>query len=282
MSAIVHFIDVGQGNMVLVQCAYGNNFVVDCNVTEANQARVLGYVAAQIGFRSPLRAFICTHRDADHMRGVRTLHSLFPIQAIWDSDYLGTSTDSDEYDAYMRLRREVGSFVIEKGMVGNYGRARFRFLSAKDARLPNNANDQGIVLKVEQLTAGMPVVQGSTILPGDGSCATWKNGILNDYLPQAVSCDILMAAHHGSLDFFEDTVSSYYYYVQYIQRMAPAMTVVSVGPNNYGHPDPTALGLYLKYSSGSDRGDKVLRTDEQGTAKLTLKSEGGWHIAWRQ
>ena len=33
MSTIVHFIDVGQGNMVLVECADGAKFVVDCKVT---------------------------------------------------------------------------------------------------------------------------------------------------------------------------------------------------------------------------------------------------------
>ena len=207
MSTVVHFIDVGQGNMVLVQCDNGANFVVDCNLTEANHVRVLNYVARQIGQAGRIGAFICTHRDADHMRGIRALHGRFPIGAIWDSDYPGTSTDTDEYRAYMQLRRDVGAYVIKGRTEGYYGRTRLRFLSAQDYRLPNNANDQGIVLKVEQVTAGMPVVQSSTILPGDSNCATWKNGILNDYMAQYLQCDILMAAHHGSLDFFQDPSS---------------------------------------------------------------------------
>ena len=68
MTTTVHFIDVAQGNMVLVQCASGTNFVVDCNITEENKDRILGYVADQIGSARQLHAFICTHRDADHMR----------------------------------------------------------------------------------------------------------------------------------------------------------------------------------------------------------------------
>ena len=107
MATTVHFVDVGQGNMVLIQCSDGTNFMVDCNITEGNKDRVLNYVASQIGQRGLLQAFICTHRDADHMRGVRTLHSQSPIQSVWDSDYPGTSTDTDEYKAYMQLRREV-------------------------------------------------------------------------------------------------------------------------------------------------------------------------------
>ena len=121
MSTIVHFIDVGQGNMVLLKCANGANVVVDCNITEDNKDSVLNYVANQIGEGAALRAFVCTHRDADHMRGVRVLHDRFPIQEIWDSDYPGTSTDSDEYRAYMRLRRSIGAYVVKKKSAGVLG-----------------------------------------------------------------------------------------------------------------------------------------------------------------
>ena len=204
MSTIVHFIDVGQGNMSLVECANGDKFVVDCNITEDNQDRVLKYIAAQIGLGTKLKAFICTHRDVDHMRGVRNLHGQFPIQAIWDCDYPGTSPNSSEYLAYMRLRREVGCRVIEKCKWENYGRTRFRYMSAKDDRLPDNPNAQGIVLKVEQRASGMGTVEGSTMLTGDSDGATWKRGVRKDYTASDVSCDILLAGHHGSITFFED------------------------------------------------------------------------------
>ena len=277
MATTVHFIDVGQGNMVLVRCADSTNFMVDCNITQDNQNRVLNYVAGQIGQRGRLRAFICTHRDADHMRGVRTLHSRFPIQSIWDSGYHGTSTDTDEYKSYMQLRRDVGSKVVEKRTRYDYGRTRLRFLSAKDSRLPDNANDQGIVVKVEERNSDRSRVLGSTMLTGDGSFAVWKNGIMKDYALGDLSSGILMAAHHGSLDFFDDP-SSRYYYEAHISAIAPDMTIVSVGHNNYGHPDATALRLYEKHSSGSNRGNKVFRTDRRGTMKLTLKTGGGWNI----
>ena len=155
MATTIHFIDVGQGNMVLVQCSSGTNFVVDCNITDANKDRVLNYVAKQIGDKGKLHAFICTHRDADHMRGVRDLHNRFPIREVWDSGYPGTATDTDEYKAYMRLRRELKAYEIRKGFQIDFGRTRMIFLSTKDNRLPDNANDQGLVLKVEERNADM-------------------------------------------------------------------------------------------------------------------------------
>ena len=280
MATTVHFIDVGQGNMVLVQCSDGTNFMVDCNITDANDCRVLEYVAKQIGRKGKLRAFICTHRDADHMKGVRTLHSVFPIQEIWDSGYPGTSTDTDEYKAYMQLRRDVGSRVIEKQKYGDYGRTRLRYLSAKDDRLPKNANDQGLVLKVEQRNPDMSRIMASTVLTGDGSYAVWNDGIMKDYSTGDVSCNILMAAHHGSLDFFDDQSNNRY--LKHIQAMKPAMTIVSVGPNNYGHPDPTALRLYRENSRGLDNGDKTYRTDRQHTVKVTLRDGSGCSVATNQ
>ena len=281
MATTIHFIDVGQGNMVLVQCADGTNLMVDCNITDANDCRVLNYVAKQIGLGAQLRAFICTHRDADHMRGVRDLHKVFPIQEIWDAGYPGTTTDSDEYKAYMQLRRELKSYEIRRGFEIDFKWTRLRFLSAKDGRLPDNANDQGLVLKVEERNRDMSRALGSVMLTGDGSSAVWRDGIMRDYGSAEVSCDILMAAHHGSLDFF-DHPDKRYYYAAHIQAMAPALTVISVGPNNYGHPDPVAVKRYSEHSSGSNQGHKVFRTDQQHTMKLTLKSDGGWTLSPNQ
>ena len=282
MATIIHFIDVGQGNMVLVQCSSGTNFVVDCNITDANKDRVLNYVAQQIGDKGKLHAFICTHRDADHMRGVRTMHARFPIGSVWDSGYPGTTTDSDEYQAYMQLRRDVGSKVIEKKTKADYGYTRLRYFSAKDDRLPKNANDQGIVVKVEELNYAKSEALSSTILTGDGSYATWKDGIMKDYSKDDVSCSVLMAAHHGSLDFFDDPDNSRYYYTSHMQAIRPARVVVSVGDNNFGHPDSKALELYRKHATESDSGKKIFRTDQQHSIKLVLESAGGWSLNGNQ
>ena len=282
MTTVVHFIDVGQGNMALVQCANGAKFVVDCNITDANKNRVIKYLSDQIGKGTSLNAFICTHRDADHMRGIKVLHDNFPIKKIWDSDYPGTTTDTPEYRSYMELRRSVGSVIIKKKTRNGFGRTRFRYLSAKDDRLPKEANEQGIVLKVEQLSADMKRVEGSTILTGDGGAPTWKYGIMKDYSSDDISCNILLAGHHGSITFFDDPADEKHYCTSHVAAMKPTMVVVSVGANSYGHPDNKALELYRKYAKGSSKGNKIYRTDKQGTIRLTLKTGGGWTLTPNQ
>ncbi|WP_230286048.1 excalibur calcium-binding domain-containing protein [Deinococcus sp. 12RED42] len=54
--------------------------------------------------------------------------------------------------------------------------------------------------------------------------------------------------------------------------MQPRNVVVSVGPNNYGHPTGTALNLYRKV------GAAVFRTDLQGTVTVTVQPGGAYRI----
>jgi len=279
MPTVVHFIDVGQGNMVLLECANGTRFVFDCNITGENESRVLPYIEKVIGRGSPVRAFICSHRDADHIRGIKKLHARFPLGAIWDSGHPGTTTDSPEYREYMDLRRRIGGIEKHKKTYEQYGRTRLRYLSAKDDRLDKNANAQGIVLKVEQTSGDQNRVLGSTILPGDSDAETWRYAIMKDYATAELNTGVLMASHHGSRTFFYDPADTQYYYEHHADAISPDITVVSVGPNAHDHPDGKALDLYKKHSSGSNKGNKIFRTDKKGTMMLTLKRDGGWSIA---
>ena len=263
MSTTIHFIDVGQGNMALIQCENGANLVVDCNIHDGNESRVLDYVGQKIGERGVIAAFINTHRDADHMRGVRALHRRFPIGAIWDSGHPGTSTDSSEYNAYMRLRRDVGNSVLRRGERKTFGNTRAFVLSDDDQRLPDNPNDRGLVLMIAD--------RESAMLTGDGSLAVWRDGILKDYGAASLYSHILLASHHGSRDFFWDSNDKRY--TEHIEAMRPVETVISVGKDNrHGHPDDGALRLYREHSTGLTNGRKVYRTDNDGTVYAIMGS----------
>jgi len=60
------------------------------------------------------------------------------------------------------------------------------------------------------------------------------------------------------------------------------MTLISVGPNVHSLPDKKAVELYAKYSRGSDKGNKVFTTEDQGNMKLVLKDDGGWTLSSHQ
>jgi len=53
---------------------------------------------------------------------------------------------------------------------------------------------------------------------------------------------VAKACHHGSSEFTED----------FLQAVCPSLTVISSGDQqNYGHPQPDAVGAIGKYSAGT-------------------------------
>lgn len=261
--------------MVLLEATNGKFYLCDCNVTNDNEDSLLEYLGHVIGWGTPISAFICTHRDADHMRGIKKVHEYFPVESIWDSGHPGTTTNSSEYREYMELRRGVGFKEKEKQTREDLGMTRLRYLSAKDERLEKNANAQGLVIKVEHWNSSS--CGSSAILTGDCDAETWLCGIMEDYSASDVSASILMGAHHGSISFFDDPAGTQHYYTAHVQAISPAMTIISVGDNAHGHPDKKAIELYEKYSTGSKSGNKIFTTQDKGTMKLTLKDDG-WSL----
>jgi len=276
MATKVHFINVGQGNMTLLELANGKKFLYDCNVTDGNEDAILGYVAKQMGKGTKIDVFICSHRDADHMRGVKKVHGRFPIQYVWDSGAVGTTVDCTEYREYMDLRRTVGFSEVQSQTQYDGGNTRLLIMNSKNDNLADNANAQSIVIKVVHRDSATGANYASVLLTGDTDAATWKV-IRKHYTDSALKCSLLLASHHGAITYFDDP-SDTYYYTSHLEAKSPAMTIISVGDNSFGHPDKKALEFYEKHSTGSDKGCKVFRTDKQGNMCVELKDGGGWSL----
>lgn len=278
MPTTVDFIDCGQGNMTLMKLANGKVFLYDCSVTGDNEKTVLDYVESRIGKGTKIDVFICSHRDADHMRGVKKVHARFPIQHIWDSGATGTSPDCTEYKEYMELRRKVGYTEVKRMTMYDYGNTRLRVMNAKNDKLADNANAQSIVIKVVHRDAIKKVSYDSIMLTGDTDAKTWQD-IRSEYTDADLSCSLLLASHHGSISYFDDPDAEDGRYTSHLEAKSPAMTFISVGKDNqHGHPDAEAVKLYNKHSTGSSKGNKVYRTDENGNIQVTLKDGGGWSV----
>ena len=272
----VHFIDVGCGNMVLTVFPDGSAIMYDCNITEANEGRVLSYLRKTIGKKGRIRAFINSIRDADHMRGIMSLHLTHPIGEIWDPGVPGKDAESPEHRAYTDLCSLVPSRVIEARSHKAFGDATLRCMNSKWEKYSEPA-EQSIVVKIEY--GGE-----SVLLAGDTSSKPWKESIIPSYTGAALKSSVLLAPHHGSLAFFEDASNPANYYIEHIQKIRPQITIVSVGPNDQGLPAMKAMDFYRRLSTGSpERGAKrVYTTKDDGTMKLVLKGSGGWSLGTHQ
>ncbi len=268
----VHFIDVGCGDMTLILMPNGTTFIIDCNVTNDNKENVIKYLKKVMGTRTKIDVFVNTHRDADHMRGIKTLHNVYPIQIVWDSGVAGTTTDSNEYKDYMDLRRTVGFKEVKAGEDRTYEGVKIRVMNSRRDDY-TEANSQSIVIKAEYKTK-----RDSVFITGDTDYKPWKEKILTFYSDEDLQCAIFQAAHHGSITFFDDPSDQKNYYTSHIKKANPAMSIISVGSNTHGLPDDKAVELYEKNSSGSRQGNKVFTTEKQGNIKVVFKGNGGWSL----
>jgi beta-lactamase superfamily II metal-dependent hydrolase len=272
----IYVLDVGFGNMAILLNPDGTRFVIDCNLTEDSKGDLLAFTEGVLGPGNQVDVFICTHRDADHMRGIIDLHDQHTIREIWDPDVPGTTPDAPEYQAYMRLRRSVKTMVIEPRKYYTQGTAKYRCLNGKWADY-SDTNQQSVVAKVEYKTPGC-----SVLFAGDTDYRPWKEKILQYYTESDLRSSLLIAAHHGSVTFFDDPSDANRYYADHIKKINPDMTLISVGPNQHGLPDKKAVELYEKYSSGSTKGNKVYTTQHQKNMKIELKDDGGWWLSVNQ
>jgi beta-lactamase superfamily II metal-dependent hydrolase len=246
--------------------------VYDCNITDENEADVFAYMKRVMPQES-IGVFVNSHRDADHMRGIKKLHKRYPISTLYDSG-VSANTETPEYEEYMDFRLNVANMYEVSGGMYMQQYPYVRILNGKREGL-DDPNAQSIVMHVDW--------QGSSLLlAGDTDVDSWASYIMKESKDTIMSL-VLMASHHGSLTFFNND-PAYEDYVAHLAAINPAITIISVSETNpHGHPDKTALKYYEQYSYGTvDKTMKIFRTDVHGHMKLELKGQGTGTIYWQQ
>lgn len=265
-----HFINVGQGNMAIGIFPDGKILAYDCNITEENEEEIFKYLE-KIMPKQSIDVFVNSHRDADHLRGIKKLHTKYPISSLFDSG-VSANTEAPEYKDYMEFRRTISDKY--EVTTGQYWTAHpgVKILNGKREGL-DDPNSQSIVLHINHKGS-------SLLLAGDTSATTWREYIMPE------SCDnikslALYASHHGSLSFFNEAPENEDDYLEHLKKINPAIAIISVGENNpHEHPHDDAISHYKKHCYGADNGQKIFRTDEHKNIKLELYEGGRGRIHW--
>jgi len=208
----VHFIDVGQGDSILIQTSNGKNMLVDGGAKSAGD-EVVSFLKNK-GV-TKLDYVVATHPDADHIGGLNSVLNTFPVSNFVDS---GQAHTTQTYYELLSLvdAKNINYVIPEAGSTINLdSNLGITVLNAAEAGDDNN--EASIVLR---LTYG----NISVLLMGDADTAT-EQEIMGKY---TVKSTVLKAGHHGS-----NTSSSQ----AFINAVKPAATVLSYGfENSYGHP----------------------------------------------
>lgn len=236
-TAEFHFIDVGQGDCILVRSG-DTNILIDAGTAQSGHI-VYNYLT-ELGIDS-LDYFIGTHPHEDHLGGAKSVLLSIDVKTVFvNSD----ASPSYFYERFVDtlIDKEITPVIPNMDCIYKLGPFRIKFLSPnKDF---GNANDNSLVVMIQ-------FGDIKALFTGDSERAVEADLIKNNV---NISADILKVGHHGS---------RYASSAEFLNAVSPRVAVIQCGEgNSYGHPHKEALERLSKIGAGT------LRTDEEGNIIL--------------
>lgn len=237
----VHFINVGQGDSILIQTPEQKNILIDGGPPAASK-KVRNYLKKYNVHELDL--LIATHPDIDHIGGLLPIIKQFPIKEIWDS---GKFYYTRTYQRYFRSIKDknIPVHIVKlntvKALADN---SSLIVLNANSILKTNNQSSLAIQLTINKI---------NFLFMSDVE----KKQELKIMQRTDVDAEIIKVAHHGS-----DTSSSF----AFLQAVDPEIAVLSYGKDNtYGHPVETTVDNLLAVGatiySTAKAGDIVITTN---------------------
>lgn len=250
----LHFLDVGQGDAILMRLPDNQDILIDSGPDDRVNQRLGRYMP--LGDRT-IELLIISHNHADHIGGIKSILEQYEVKQIWISGAIHTT---DRYLELLSLinEKQIPTITVETGQQHKIGPVELLTLYPPTGMVGRQLEDQHdatIVLKVSYQ-------QFCTILTGDINTNKQQHEPqileLATRLEQSLDCQVLKVTHHGSA-----SGSS----LPFLTTVTPEVAVISVGAENrYGHPAPSALQRLESV------GASIYRTDLHGS--VTIKSDG--------
>jgi competence protein ComEC len=251
---ILTFIDVGQGDSILIEFPKGKKMLIDGGGLPEDRFDIGKNVIAPFLWNKKIRRIdylVLTHPDPDHFKGLNFIAAHFSIGQFWES---GLRSDSEFYSGLEKtlLKKEVKTFSLnEKTPCKIINGVQLSFFNPpgkveldRIGRMTSFFNNHSLVMKLQ--FKNMKV-----LLAGDIEKEVEYRLMREGY---SLRADILKVPHHGS------SSSSTPYF---LQRVNPNDAILSVGERNIGRlPHPEVLKRY------EELGIKIFRTDRHGAIRV--------------
>ena len=239
----VHFIDVGQGDSILIQDE-GASLLIDAG-DNGKEELLVDYIKKQR--IETLNHVIGTHPHSDHIGGLDAVLEEFTVENFYMPKLIhNTKTFEDVIKVVKKSKLKITEPIPGKQFLLDTAEVT---ILAPNSSSYSNLNNYSIVVKVDYGNT-------SFLFTGDAEELSEEEMLEHEY---DLSSDVLKVAHHGS-----NTSTS----PEFLQAVNPRFAVISVGiGNRYGLPDNETIEQ-LK-----ERNIKVYRTDEDGTVIATSDGE---------
>jgi competence protein ComEC len=240
----VNFIDVGQGDSILVQLPDGRNMLVDAGTRDAG-IKVIDYLK-KAGIKK-IDYLVATHPHEDHIGGMAAVIRGFNVGVI----YMPKATHTTK--TYIELLETIQS----KGLKITAAEAGVKIIDTGGLSVlvlaPNSAacedlNNYSVVINLTYGKIGF-------LLTGDALAQSEKEMLAKG---TGLKADVLKVGHHGSYSSSSQG---------FLDAVNPKYAVISVGAgNDYGYPHDAALRRLS--------GIQLYRTDLDGNVVFTTDGVG--------
>ena len=251
----VSFLDVGQGDAILVQTPNRQNILIDGGPYPQK-------INLELGKKLPfwdrtIDLMISTQPQADHVTGLVEVLQRYKVKQVLEP---GVSYNSSIYREWLRLveDKRIKHEIARAGQEIDLGSGiKMEVLNPPEGSFEGTSHDvdnNGVVLRLSWgkvsflFTADIREEAEFELI---GQRANLKSTVLK-------------VAHHGS-----KTSTS----PQFLAAVDPELAVILVGVDNpFGHPDPEVVERLI----GRLGEDNVYRTDEDGTIEFVTDGERLW------
>lgn len=272
----VSFIDVGQGDSILIRTPHGKTVLIDGGGTlsfgkpgdewrkrkepyEVGRKLLVPLLKKRGVHR--IDALFMSHGDTDHIGGLQAVLEEIPVKRIW---FNGTLPNSEVSETLFQTAL-TKSIPLSPAYAGDTipidGVTQIRMLhpqapvNKEAVRFLEDQNESSLVFELS--------MYGSTFLftgdiedDAERSIVTQLTESGADNNNSAVDRSVLKIAHHGSKTSSTE---------EWLRLWKPKVAVISVGRNNiYGHPHPSVTQRLQELSI------PYLRTDRHGEVQFLV------------
>lgn len=249
----IYFIDVGQGDSMLVRTVRGKNILIDGGGSKDPDYDIGEKILVPYLLDRRIKTLdyvIISHFDEDHATGVAQILGKIDVSSIILTRQL---EENDIYRHILSIAKEkkIKLIYVKEGDVLKIGGIKISIIHPENKLMINNPmNNNSIVCKVEYNSFSM-------LLTGDIEMEA-EELILRKNIN--LKADVLKVAHHGS----KTSTTG-----EFLKAINPKVALIGVGKNNnFGHPSNEVIQR-LK-----ENGTRIYRTDENGEISITVNKKG--------
>lgn len=240
---VVHFINVGQGDSILILSPEGMIVLIDGGSASTG---VVTYLRG-LGVRK-IDLMVATHPHEDHIGGLTQVLETMPVSRVLTN---GEAYTTVAYEHFLDAISSSGAEYSEakRGDIISLGDLTFSVLNP-GGTLGDEPNENSIVLRM---------VYGATTFLFMGDAGKVSESIILAS-GMSVKADILKIGHHGSC-----TATS----AAFVRKVQPVVGIYSAGVDNqYGFPCAAIVNTLHQY------GVLVLGTNVYGGIVVTVTQDG--------